>query len=70
MGRIYPSDIYHWHELSSTLSLVDWFLSQSGKVNGYRRAVFSGLPTVCVAEFLEKYVFGTGLRGLLHLSVR
>ena len=56
------------HELSSAHSLVDWFLSQSGQVNGYRRAVFSGLPTVCVAEFLEKYVFGTRLRGLLHLA--
>ncbi|WP_258181270.1 dTDP-4-dehydrorhamnose reductase family protein [Shewanella algae] len=33
------------HELDSAASLVDWFLSQRGAVNGFSKAVFSGLPT-------------------------
>ena len=57
------------HELGKSLSLVDWFLSQHGVVNGFRKAVFSGMPTVFVAEFLKDYVFGKELSGLYHLSV-
>lgn len=57
------------HELGKSLSLVDWFLSQKGIVQGYTKAIFSGMPTVCVAEFLNDYVFGKELSGLYHLSV-
>lgn len=57
------------HELGKSLSLVDWFLSQDGTVKGYRKAIFSGMPTVCVAEFLQDHVFGKELSGLYHLSV-
>ena len=56
------------HELGRALSLVDWFLSQSKLVWGYQNAIFSGLPTVCVAEFLVNYVFEKNLSGLYHLS--
>ncbi|OED43097.1 NAD(P)-dependent oxidoreductase [Endozoicomonas sp. (ex Bugula neritina AB1)] len=58
------------HEIDSNLSLVDWFLSQSERVKGYSNAVFSGLPTVYMAEVIEKYIFpNEQLKGLLHLSV-
>lgn len=58
------------HEMKSAVSLVDWFLSQSGKVSGYSRAVFSGLPTVYVAQFLDEYVLSNPeFSGLYHLSV-
>lgn len=57
------------HELGKSLSLVDWFLSQTCAVNGYRKAIFSGLPTVYIAEFLKDYVIGKDLAGLYHLSV-
>lgn len=58
------------HELGKSLSLIDWFLSQTDEVNGYSRAVFSGLPTVCVAEFLDRYVVGKSSPSeLMHLSV-
>jgi dTDP-4-dehydrorhamnose reductase len=33
-------------ELSGAHGLVEWFLAQSGRANGYRRAVFSGLSTL------------------------
>ncbi|AKA39523.1 dTDP-4-dehydrorhamnose reductase family protein [Yersinia ruckeri] len=57
------------HELSSHHSLIDWFLSQKKPVNGYSKAIFSGLPTCYVAEVIEKYVFPNDkLSGLKHLS--
>lgn len=58
------------HELGKSMSLIDWFLCQTGEVNGYSRAIFSGLPTICVAEFLDRYVVNKdSLSGLFHFSV-
>lgn len=58
------------HQLDSTSSLISWFLAQSGIVNGFSKAVFSGLPTIYVAEFLKKHVLNNSdLSGLFHLSV-
>lgn len=58
------------HEINSSLSLVDWFLSQTGKVNGFSKAVFSGLPTCFVAEFIHHYILDKkDISGLYHLSV-
>ncbi|QLE07505.1 SDR family oxidoreductase [Pseudoalteromonas shioyasakiensis] len=58
------------HELSSNVSLVDWFLSQSGSVKGFTKAVFSGLPTAYIAKLLiEKILLAGNLSGLYHLSV-
>lgn len=58
------------HELGSSSSLIDWFLSQSGTVKGYSKAIFSGLPTVEVARVIVDYVIpNSDLRGLYHLSV-
>ena len=58
------------HELNSTASLVDWFLSQTGTVKGYNKAIFSGLPTVELARVIMDFVIpNTSLRGLYHVSV-
>ncbi|MBA4045730.1 MAG: NAD(P)-dependent oxidoreductase [Erythrobacter sp.] len=58
------------HELSSSKSLLNWFLSQRGTVNGFTRAVFSGLPTVEIARVIHQLVMpNPNLRGLYHLSV-
>ena len=57
------------HELDGARSLIGWFLSQNGPVNGYRRAIFSGLPTVVVARVIRDYVIPRpDLHGLFHLS--
>lgn len=57
------------HELSGSKSLLNWFLSQQGAVNGFNRAVFSGLPTVEIARIIYEYVMpNPDLRGLYHLS--
>lgn len=57
------------HELNSNLSLVDWFLSQRNSVKGYRRAIFSGLPTVELAHVMRDVVLKRpDLHGLYHVS--
>ena len=57
------------HELTSAHSLVGWFLAQQGRVNGYTRSVFSGLPSVEVARIVRDYVLPRPLiRGLWHVS--
>lgn len=58
------------HELTSTRSLIDWFLSQKGRANGFARAVFSGLPTIEIARVLKHHVLNDPtLSGLYHFSV-
>jgi dTDP-4-dehydrorhamnose reductase len=58
------------HELASARSLVDWFLGESGRVKGFRSAIFSGLPTVEVARVVRDLVIpNPDLRGLYHMSV-
>ena len=58
------------HELNRSKSLIDWFLSQSGEVRGFTKAVFSGLPTIEVARVIKQYVIpNSKLSGLYHLSV-
>jgi len=57
------------HELGSNVALVDWFLSQQGRVKGYRRAIFSGLPTVELARVMRDVVLPRPeLHGLYHVS--
>ncbi|MFZ6047166.1 dTDP-4-dehydrorhamnose reductase family protein [Pseudomonas sp. CR3202] len=58
------------HELGSNFALVDWFLSQEGRVKGYRKAIFSGLPTVELARVIRDHVIpAPQLSGLYHVSV-
>ncbi|TYK70586.1 SDR family oxidoreductase [Comamonas sp. Z3] len=57
------------HELSGARSLVGWFLSQQGAVKGYRRAIFSGLPTVEIARLIHNHVIPhPEISGLYHVS--
>ncbi|EGR2415813.1 dTDP-4-dehydrorhamnose reductase [Vibrio cholerae] len=57
------------HELKSSVSLIDWFLSQEDSVRGFSKAVFSGLPTAFVAKILADYIIpNSSLSGLYHLS--
>jgi dTDP-4-dehydrorhamnose reductase len=57
------------HELSGSHSLVGWFLAQQGRVKGFSRAIFSGLPTVELARVIRDHVLPhPGLHGLYHVS--
>jgi dTDP-4-dehydrorhamnose reductase len=56
-------------ELNSAHGLVSWFLSQKGRVKGFTRAIFSGLPTVELARVVRDFVIPRAdLRGLYHVS--
>lgn len=57
-------------ELASAHGLFEWFFRQRGNtVNGYTRAIYSGFPTLILAELIgdiiEKY---PTLSGLWHIS--
>jgi len=57
------------HEINSSLSLIDWFLSQNLQIKGFDKAIFSGLPTVEVARIIKKFIIPLpNLSGLFHLS--
>lgn len=57
------------HELDGAHSLVGWFLAQQGPVKGFRRAVFSGLPTVEIARIIRDLVIPRpAAHGLYHVS--
>lgn len=57
------------HELNSHHGLVNWFLAQEGKVLGFTRAIFSGLPTVELARVIRDFVIpAPRLSGMYHVS--
>ncbi len=57
------------HELNGARSLIDWFLAQEGPIDGFTRAVFSGVPTVELARIIRDFVVpNPQLRGLYHVS--
>jgi len=57
------------HELNSAHGLLNWFLAQKGRVKGFTRAIFSGLPTVELARVLRDVVIPhPELRGVLHVA--
>jgi dTDP-4-dehydrorhamnose reductase len=58
------------HELETHVSLVDWFLNQQGPtVRGYRKAIYSGLPTIELAKVIRDIVIPRQqLNGLWHVA--
>ena len=57
------------HELGGARSLVNWFLAQQGPVKGFTKAIFSGLPTVVLAELVrDVLVARPELHGLYHVA--
>lgn len=59
------------HELQSSHSLIGWFLSQEGYCRGYRKAIFSGLPTVVLAQIIRDVVMKhSDLSGVYHVAAK
>lgn len=57
------------HELDGNRSLIDWFLSQESNVEGFSKAIFSGLPTIEIARLIRDYVIPhPELTGVYHVS--
>lgn len=55
-------------EIAGSHGLLAWFLSQRGSVKGYRKAIFSGLPTVELARVIRDHVAPRpALRGVYHV---
>lgn len=57
-------------EIKTCHSLVEWFLSNNGKkIKGYKNAVFSGFPTIILADILADLIVNhKDLNGLYHIS--
>lgn len=57
------------HGLTAKTGLVDWFLSQSTKVRGYTKAIYSGFPTIELARIISDYILpNDNLSGIYHVS--
>lgn len=57
------------HELSGSHGLLEWFLSREGTVRGFRKAIFSGLPTVELARVIRDHVMPRReMRGVYHVA--
>jgi len=57
------------HEASNHHSLIDWLLAQKDQIKGYRKAIYSGFPTVELARVLSDYVLPRPeLHGVYNLS--
>ncbi len=57
------------HELVGRHGLVEWFLAQEGKVQGFVHAIYTGFPTVELARIIaERVLPDEGLTGLYHVA--
>jgi dTDP-4-dehydrorhamnose reductase len=58
------------HELNSSISLVDWFIfNKYGNVKGFKKAIYSGFPTITFAKELIKIIENhLDLSGLYQIS--
>ncbi|MFC1590938.1 dTDP-4-dehydrorhamnose reductase family protein [Thermodesulfobacteriota bacterium] len=57
------------HELKGRYGLIEWFLAQSQKVRGFRKAIYSGFPTIELARIIHTHVLpNPGLSGIYHVS--
>jgi len=56
------------HELGTKNGLIEWFLSQENEINGYMNSIFTGFPTIEIANILYEKVIKSDLIGVYHLS--
>lgn len=57
------------HELQSAYGLLEWLLAQQNSCRGFRRAIFSGLPSTVFAQIVRDVVIPRpDLRGLYHVG--
>jgi len=57
------------HELKGKFGLIEWFLAQEDKIQGYTRHIYSGFPTTELASIIAKYIVpNPQLNGIYHLS--
>jgi len=57
------------HELKSSNGLLSWFLSENKECRCFSKAIFSGFPTVVLAQVIRDVVIpNTGLHGVYHIA--
>jgi len=57
------------HGLQSKNGLLEWFLAQENSCNCFTRAIFSGLPTVVLAQVIRDIIIPSpDLTGLYHIA--
>lgn len=57
------------HELKGKLGLLEWFLSQRSRVNGYANVIYNGFTTVELTRIISDYVLPNHeLKGVYHVS--
>ncbi len=57
------------HEISTKLGLVEWFLSLDDKVNGFNKAIFSGFPTIEIANIIHQFIIpNEHISGIYNVS--
>jgi dTDP-4-dehydrorhamnose reductase len=59
------------HEVQPGSGLLEWFLAQQGKCRCYTRAIFSGFPTIALADLVRDVVLPRPeLSGIYHLATQ
>jgi dTDP-4-dehydrorhamnose reductase len=59
------------HELQSKSGLLEWFLSQDDRCQCYTRALFSGFPTVVLAQIIRDVIIPQKeLQGIYHVATQ
>lgn len=57
------------HEMQSGTGMLEWFLSQQDQCRGYTRAIFSGFPSVVLADIIKDVIIPRGdLHGIFHVA--
>ena len=56
-------------ELATQLGLLSWFLAQKNECRCYTHAIFSGFPTVVLAQIVRDVIIpNEGLHGIYHVA--
>ncbi|MCP3445668.1 SDR family oxidoreductase [Bradyrhizobium sp. CCGUVB14] len=59
------------HELQGGSGLLEWFLSQQDECRAFTRAIFSGFPTIVLADMIRDVVIPRpDLCGIYHVATR
>jgi dTDP-4-dehydrorhamnose reductase len=57
------------HELQSKSGLLEWFLSRDDRCKCYTQAIFSGFPTIALAQIIRDVVIPrVELQGIYHVA--
>ena len=58
------------HEIKTKFGLLEWFLAQK-EVYGFKKAIFSGLPSVEFARVIRDFVIpNPSINGLYHVGAK